>query len=323
MRRRDVLFGAAAAAAGWRAAAQSEWPMIGYLSAQSVEGTARSLAQFQQALHQAGFDEGRNVAIEYRLALGEYDRLPALAADLVARRAAVIVATNINAAFAAKAATSTIPIVFFVGADPVTLGLVGSLSRPEGNLTGASILFGELWPKRLQLLHELVPNAGVIGVLINPVNGNADLNAKTLQPAAGRLGVRLEALQASTESEIDAAFATIEQSRLAALLVGDDPFFADRARQFAALAERWRVPAIYQNRVFAAAGGLISYGANQRFAGRIAGEYAGRILKGARPADLPVQQPTKFELVINLKTAKALGLTVPQSILQRADEVIE
>jgi ABC-type uncharacterized transport system substrate-binding protein len=326
MKRRDLIILTIGAAAVWPLGAsgqQFELPVIGYLSAQSAEGTARTLVQFRQGLDQAGFVEGRNVAIEYRPALGEYDRLPALAADLVARKVAVIVATNINAAFAAKEATSTIPIVFFVGADPVALGLVSSLSHPGGNLTGVNILFGELWPKRLQLLHELVPNAGVIGVLINPANTNADFNAKNLQSAAGSLGLRLTVIQASSESDIDAAFPTIEQSRSEALLVGDDPFFADRAHQLTALAAHWRVPAIYQNRVFAAAGGLISYGPSPSFAGRIAGEYTGRILKGAKPADLPVQQPTEIELVVNLKTAKALGLTIPPSLFARADEVIE
>jgi len=326
VRRREFITLTTGAAAGsplGASAQPSQLPVVGYLSAQSEEMTARNLALFREGLHQGGFVEGLDVAIEYRLAGGEYDRLPALAADLVTRKVAVIVATNVNAAFVAKAATSTIPIVFFVGVDPVASGLVSSLSHPGGNLTGISILFGELWPKRLELLRELVPKASVIGILVNPANGNADYNMKNLQQAAHALGLRLEVLRASSETDIDAAFAAIEQSRSEALLVGDDPFFADRAGQLTALAARRRVPAIYQNRVFTAAGGLISYGPSPSFVSRTAGDYTGRILKGAKPADLPVQQPTTFELVVNLNTAKDLGLTIPPSILARADEVIE
>jgi putative ABC transport system substrate-binding protein len=298
-------------------------PVIGYLSAQSKESAARNLTVFLQGLGQAGFVEDTNVAIEYRLAFGEYDRLPALAAELVARNVAVIVAISLNAAFAAKAATSAIPIVFIAGVDPVALGLVASLGHPGGNLTGVSLLFGELWPKRLELMRELLPQAELIAVLVNPTNRNADANMKSLKEAARSLGLRLKVLPVSNEREIDAAFATIDQSHWQALLAGDDPFFADQVRQLTALAARWRVPAIYQNRIFTAAGGLISYGVSPNFPNRIVGEYTGRILKGAKPADLPVQQPTTFELVVNLKTAKALGLTVPPSILARADEVIE
>jgi len=326
VKRREFITLITGAAAGWplgASAQSSQLPVVGYLSAQSEEMTARNLALFREGLHQAGFVEGRDVAIEYRLASGEYDRLPALAADLVTRKVAVIIATNINAAFVAKAATSTIPIVFVVGVDPVASGLVSSLSHPGGNLTGVSILFGELWPKRLELLRELVPKASVIGILVNPANGNADFNMNNLQQAAHALALRLEVLRASSESDIDAAFAAIEQSGSEALLVGDDPFFADRAGQLTALAAGRRVPAIYQNRVFTAAGGLISYGPSPSFVSRTAGDYAGRILKGAKPADLPVQQPTTFELVVNLNTAKDLGLTIPPSILARADEVIE
>ena len=326
MTRRDFLVLFASAAAEWpfgASAEQPELPVIGYLSAQSSEGTARTLVQFREGLHQVGFVEGRDVAIEYRLAGGDYDRLPALAADLVNRKVTVIVATNINAAFAAKAATSTIPIVFFVGADPVALSLVSSLSHPGGNLTGVSILFGELWPKRLELLRELVPKASVTGILVNPANGNVDSNMKNLQQAAHALGLRLEVLRASSESDIDAAFAAIEHSGLEALLVGDDPFFADRASQLTALAARRRVPAIYQNRVFTAAGGLISYGACIPCNFRRSATYVDKILKGAKASDLPVQQPTTFQLVVNLKAVQALGLTVPPALLARADEVIE
>jgi putative ABC transport system substrate-binding protein len=326
VKRRDFLVLIATATAGWppgASAEQPEFPVIGYLSPNSAESAARNLPSFHQGLSQVGFVEGRNVAIDYRLVPAEYERLPALAADLVSRKVAVIVATNINAALAAKAATSTIPIVFWVGVDPVASGLVASLNHPGGNLTGVNMLFGELWPKRLDLLHELVPKAAAVGVLINPANRNADVNTENLQPAARSLGSKSALLRASTESDIDAAFTMIEQSGLEALLVGDDPSFADRASQLTTLAARWRVPAIYFSRHFVAAGGLISYGPSPSFPARVAGEYAGRILRGAKPADLPVQQPTELELVVNLDTAKALGLTVPPAILARADEVIE
>jgi putative tryptophan/tyrosine transport system substrate-binding protein len=325
MRRRELLLLVAvtitAALAGH---AQQPMSVIGYLSVGSLESDniPRRLVSFRRGLEEAGYVEGRNVAIEYRWAEGKYDRVPRLAADLAGRNVAVIVATNINAAFAAKAATSTIPIVFLVGIDPVASGLVDRLSHPGGNLTGVSIVFGDLWPKRLELLHELLPKAGVISVLINPTNRNADFNMQSLRLAAHAIGLRLEELRASNESEIDAAFGTLERSQSEALFVGDDPFFVDRATQLTALATRWRIPAIYQNRVFADAGGLISYGPDLSYF-RVVGEYTGRILKGTKPGDLPVQQPTTFELVVNLKTAQALGLTVPPSILARADEVIE
>ena len=323
MRRRDVIILITGAAAAWPLGAsgqQSELPVVGYLGATS-EG--RGLPAFRRGLNEAGFVEGRNVAIEYRWARGEYDRLPALAADLVARRVTVIRSSSITATLAAKGATSTIPIIFDVGVDPVAFGLVSSLSHPGGNLTGVAFLLGELWPKRLQLLHELAPKAGTIGVLVNPANSNSDFNTRNLEPAAKALGLQLEVLPASTEPDIDAAFATIQRRRVDALLVGDDPFFYSRSSQLPAMAAAHRVPTIYFAREFAASGGLISYGPSFTAMARIASEYTGRILKGEKPADLPVQQPTTFELVVNLKTAKELGLTVPPSILARADEVIE
>ncbi|HEY8874995.1 MAG TPA: ABC transporter substrate-binding protein [Stellaceae bacterium] len=326
MRRRDLVTIAILAAAArprGAGAQQHELPVIGFLSPKSPEAGAPDVAAFREGLQGTGFVEDRNVAIESRWGNDQYDRMPALANDLVARKARVIFAESIVATVAAKAATSTIPIVFIVGPDPVALGLVSSLGHPGGNLTGVAILLGELWPKRLELLHELVPKAGAICILVNPANPNAAPNTKNLQAAAKTLGLRLEVFSASTEHDIDAAFATIEPRGLDALLVADDPFFENRGDQLTALAARDRIPAIYAFRENVAAGGLISYGPSLAAARRICGGYAGRILKGAKPGDLPVQQPTKFELVINLKTAAALGLPVPPALLARADEVIE
>ncbi|MFI4947365.1 MAG: ABC transporter substrate-binding protein [Alphaproteobacteria bacterium] len=304
-------------------AQQPGLPVIGYLSPQPPEAAAPEVAAFRDGLQAAGFVEGSNAAIEYRWGNNEYDRLPMLAADLVARNARVIFAESVVATTAAKAATPTIPIVFIVGPDPVALGLVASLGHPGGNITGVAILFRELWPKRLELLHELVPKAGAIGVLVNPANPLNASNTNNLQAAAKTLGLRLDVLQASTEHDIDLALATIQERRLDALLVSDDPFLGSRHAQLVALTARDRVPAIYAFRRYVDAGGLISYGPSLVAAHRICGDYAGRILKGANPAELPVQQSTKFELVINLKTAAALGLAVPPSLLARADDLIE
>lgn len=325
MKRRDFLFVVAGAITLRPLAARAQqlgMPVIGYLTPQTAEAGAGAVVAFREGLQGIGFVDGRNVAIEYRWGDHEYDRLPALAADLVARKVSVIRAATVVATVAAKAATSTIPIVFDVGPDPVALGLVSSLSHPGGNLTGVAVLLGQLWPKRLELLHELVPKAEAIGVLVNPANPNAAPNTKNLQAAAKTFSFRLEVLQASTEHDIEVAFATIQERRLDALIVGDDPFFNNRADQLIMLAARDRIAAIYPFRTNVSAGGLISYSPSS-VVNRLTGEYTGRILKGANPADLPVQQSTTFELVINLKTAKALGLTVPQSLLVRADEVIE
>jgi putative ABC transport system substrate-binding protein len=295
--------------------------VIGVLSAGTTSGPA--LAAFRQGLSEAGYVEGQNVEIEYRWAEGHYDRLPALAADLVGRKVDLIVATNPPAALAAKGATSTIPIVFRGGADPVGDGLVASLARPGGNLTGVSFIADELTAKRLELLSELVPRVGVIALLMNPNNATAERVIRDVQEAARTKGLQLHILKASSESEIDTAFASLVQLHAGALVVGADPFLSGRREQLVALASRRAVPSIYAWREFADSGGLISYGPSLTSAFRLVGHYAGKVLKGAKPADLAVQQPTKFELVINLKTAKALGLTMPPSLLQRADQVIE
>jgi putative ABC transport system substrate-binding protein len=282
------------------------------------------VAAFRQGLSEAGYIEGKNVAIEYRWAEGRYDELPALAAELVGRNVDVIATSGgPPPALAAKSVTSTVPIVFVSGDDPIGKGLVTSLARPSGNLTGVSLMGVEVTPKRLQLLSELVPQASVVALLVNPNNANAERIMRDVLEAARAKGVQLPVLKAASESEIDAAFATLVQLHTGALLVGNDSFFNSRRDQLVALAARHAVPAIYAWREFAAAGGLISYGTSLPAAYRQVGIYVGKILKGAKPADLPIQQPTKFELVINLKTAQALGLTVPHSLLQRADEVIE
>ena len=298
--------------------------MIGFLHSASPGQAAPFMAAFRQGLSETGYVEGQNVAIEYRWAEGHYDRLPALAADLVGRKVDVIAASGApTSALAAKSATSTIPIVFTAVSDPVVRGVVASLARPGGNLTGFSIMGTELVPKRLQLLCELVPQARLMAVLLNPDIEIAEDVVKAVQEAAGARGVQVHVLKATTEREIDAAFATLVDLHADALLVGDDPFFTSQRDQLVALASRHAVPAIYQWRDFAVVGGLISYGVSLKTLYHLAGIEAGKILKGAKPADLPVEQPAVFELVINLKTAKALGLTVPPSILARADEVIE
>jgi putative ABC transport system substrate-binding protein len=305
-------------------AQQKAMPVVGFLSSRSPAESAANVAGFRQGLREAGCVEGQDVAIEYSWAEGHYDRLPSLAADLVAHKVDVIVAAGgIPSAQAARNATSTIPIVFTAVADPVGLGLVASLARPGGNLTGTSLMVTEMTPKRLELLSELVPQAAVITLLVNPNIADAEPTIWEAQEAARAKHVQLKVLKARSETEIDDAFSALDQLRADGLLQASDPFFLSRRAQLVALAARHRVPAIYDQSEYAEAGGLISYGSSLKNAYRQAGIYAGRILKGAKPADLPVHQPTTFELVINLNTAKALGLTVPPSILARADEVIE
>jgi putative ABC transport system substrate-binding protein len=298
-------------------------PVVGYLGAGSLEQQREFVAALLRGLAETGYVEGRNVAIEYRWAESRNDRLPALAADLVRRQVAVIITDSTPAALAAKAATQTIPIVFGVGSNPVEIGLVASLNRPGGNLTGVSLLNVDIAAKRVELLHELVPAATQIAVLVNPTNPAGEDLLKEAQVGARVLGVRLSALNASSESEIDGAFAMLVGQRADALLVHGDPVFIAQRDRIVALAARHAVPAIYQFREFAVAGGLMSYGASVADSYRQLGVYTGRILKGEKPADLPVQQSTRFEMVLNLKTAKALGLTVPTSTLLRANEVIE
>ncbi len=326
MRRREVLllFGGTAAAWPCTAHAQHATPVVGFLSSVSPGPWTDLVAAFRKGLNETGFVEGQNVAIEYRWAEGRYDSLPALADDLVRRRVGVIVATGGGpAALAAKAATATIPVVFSGASDPVRLGLVGSMNRPGGNVTGIHLFVIGLEPKRLEMLRELVPSAGLIAVLLNPRNPEATTQLRAIEDAARAVSQPIQVLNASTDAEIDTAFADLVRERVGAVLVGADPFFNSRRGQLVGLAAHHRVPASYELREFAAAGGLMSYENNLSEAYRQVGVYAGRILKGERPAELPIVQPTEFELVINLKTAKALGLDIPPALLARAAEVIE
>jgi putative tryptophan/tyrosine transport system substrate-binding protein len=326
MNRRAIitLLGGAAA---WPLAAraqQAAMPIVGFLHSAAPKAYTGFVAAFQQGLRDAGYIDGQNVAIEYGWAEGQYDRLPALAADMVTHRVSVIAATGGDpAAIAAKAATTTVPIVFMVGTDPVQVGLVSSLSRPTGNVTGVTFFTGPLGAKRLQLLHELVPSASAVGMLVNPSNPNSKPDIAEVQTAARALKCDVHILNASTESEIGATFTTLARERVAALIVGTDPFFFSLRDQIVALAARYAVPTIYNLREYTDAGGLISYGASLADNYRQTGIYVGKILKGASPSDLPVVQPTIFGLVVNLKTAKALGLDPPISLLARTDEVIE
>ena len=323
--RRRAFFTLLGGAAAWPLAARAQQkrvPVVGYLSSTSPGSTAPFLPEFREGLAGSGYTEGQNVAIEYRWAEGSYDRLPGLAADLAGRKVDVIVATGDPAAVAAKNTTSTIPIAFIVG-NPDGTGLVASLARPGANLTGVSLYTTDLIPKRLELLSDLVPQVRTIAVLVNPGSPSIEQITREVQEAAGRRAVQLHILKAGSEGEIDAAFTTLARLQAGGLLVSSDPFFTSRRGQFVALAARDAVPAIYQRREFAAEGGLISYGSSLAAGYRQLGVYTGKLLKGAKPADLPVEQPTRFELVLNLKTAQTLGLTVPQSILSRVDEVIE
>jgi putative ABC transport system substrate-binding protein len=329
MQRREfmrIVAGAAAASAFAPLAARAQqpaMPVIGFLSSTSPDPNADRVRAFRRGLGEAGFVEGGNVAIDYRWAEDHNDRLPAMAADLARRQVAAIAAFGIPPVMAAKAATATIPIVFQGGFDPVAVGVVASLNRPGGNITGVTALGVELGPKRLELLHELAPTATIIALLVNPTNPNAETQSRDLQAAARTLGLQAHVLHARTESDFDAVFATLGELRAGALVVSTDGLFISRAAQLAALTVRHAVPTISQFREFAAAGGLMSYGGSLTDGYRLGGVYTGRILKGEKPADLPVMQATKVELIINLKTAEALGLTVPLSLLGRADEVIE
>ena len=328
IRRRDFITLLGGAAAGWPLAARAQqpaMPVIGFLDSKSLDDSAHMVAAFRRGLNESTFIEGQNVTIEFRWAQNQYDQLPVLAADLVRRRVDVIAATGGPAAFAAKAASATIAIVFRLAVDPIgAAGFVAGLSRPGGNVTGVTSLNLEVGSKRLEFLHELVPTATVMAALVNPTNPtNAEILSRDLQATARLLGLQLHLLHASSDADIDAVFATLTELRAAGLVIGTDALFTSRDEKLAALGLRFRMPTIYQWREFVAAGGLMSYGGSFADSYRLAGVYTGRILKGEKPADLPVQQATKLELFINLKTAKALGLTVPQSLLASADEVIE
>jgi putative ABC transport system substrate-binding protein len=326
MRRRDfalMLSGAAMALPLLARAQPSSMPLIGYLGSDPPGEPAMLLAAFRQGLGEAGYADGRNVSIEFRWADNQYDRLTSLAEDLVSRHVTVIAAPNTVVALAAKRATATIPIVFTTGNDPVKVGLVGSLARPEGNITGVSRFNVELAPKRLELLHEMVPTASVVGVLVNPGNPNADTVSADLVKTGRALGLQIHVVHASAESDFDRVFARLHDVSAGALVIGADPFFNSMSERIASLTIEHALPTIYQYRKFVEAGGLISYSASLMDSHRQLGVYVGQILSGAKPADLPVQQSTKVELIINLKTARALGLNLPLALLARADEVIE
>ena len=323
MRRRDFIIWAGGGAAVWplAASAQAAMPVIGLLAAGSSKGDEQITAALLKGLAEAGYEDGKNVRIEYRWADSQYDRLPSMAADLVRQKVAVIAATTTPAAKAAKEATPSIPIVFTTISDPVQIGFVASLNRPGGNVTGATLMSVRVGPKLLELLRGAVPSATVMGLLVNPTTPNAESQTRNMHAAALGLGLQLEVLKASAESEFDAAFAQLKERRVSGLIIGQDVLFNAKSAQLAALTVRHAIPAIALVREFAIAGGLISYGASRSDSWRQAGIYVGRILKGEKPSELPVMQPTKFEMIVNLKTAKALGLNLPYVGL--ADEVIE
>jgi ABC-type uncharacterized transport system substrate-binding protein len=324
--RREFITLLGGAAAAWPfevGAQQAAVPVIGFLDGASANGKAVPIAAFRQGLREAGYVEGQNVAIEFRFAENQYDRLRAMAADLVRLKVSMIAAFGTPAVLAAKATTSTIPIVFVTGDDPIKIGFAASLNRPGGNLTGVTTLASEVGPKRLELLHELLPTATIIAVLVNPTNANAETQWEDLQAAAPALGVQLYVLHASNENDLNTAFATLLERQARALIVATDSFMIIQIKQIAALSVRYAVPTIFQFREFAAAGGLMSYGGSATDTNRLAGIYTGRVLKGEKPFDLPVQQSTKVELIINLKTARAIGITIPNTLLALADVVIE
>jgi putative ABC transport system substrate-binding protein len=326
MQRREFITLIGGSAMAWPLSARAQQPsvpVIGYLESASQGQFSDLIPAFRKGLSETGYTDGQNVKIEYRWAEGQYDRLPALTAELVRGAATLIFTTAFNSAQAAKAVTTTVPIVFVSGPDPVQLGLVASLNRPGGNLTGVTLFTSTVGAKRLQLLRELLPAANTVAFIVNPGNTRADSDIQEMETAAQALGQQIVVAKAETDRDFETAFATLAKRSIQALVVGGDPFFNSKAQQLVALASHYAIPTIYPLNEFAAVGGLMSYGSSISDAYRQAGIYAGRILKGAKPADLPVMQPTKFELVINLKTAKALGLTVPPTLLARADDVIE
>jgi putative tryptophan/tyrosine transport system substrate-binding protein len=328
MRRREFITLLGGAAVAWPFAAraqQSALPVVGFLNATSLDGYRPMVNAFRQGLEESGYVDGRNIAIQYRWAEGRVERLPAMAADLVRRQVTVIAATTTPGALAAKAATTTIPVVFEIGGDPVRLGLVASFDRPGGNVTGVTNLNAEVAPKRLELLHELIPTgSGPVALLVNPIDRViAEIGLRASQAAARALGLNLHVLNASTESDFDGVFANLVQMRAGGLVIGSHAFFLAHSEQLGALSLRHAVPTVHESRRFVAAGGLVGYGGSITDAYRLAGVYTARVLKGEKPADLPIQQGTKLELYINLKTAKALGITVPLPLSGRADELIE